>query len=348
LVDASDGEPGMLIPVLSSSSTNLPYVQQMDEYFQVTEMLPFLEYENYPLVAYNASTGTEIGDRGLVAFRGIDGSIFCGSTAEVVQQFERSKDEVRTSPHLYSQLLRIEGVELGSIYDAWRTVANATFEGEEQRRFWLESELTHFQTQREIWADIDSQREDDRSRQAFGLAEGLNTYSSEYLIRWLTNRKNFRCSDWGKIWHYVSENTPFDSRLFAIGLQWLYFAQAEGLSLSEAKSIVFALLQLAVFSNEDLRNFGTLLSDELSNDLLAIFGLLRPAFFLERLFVFLGAHGGPEDVLSIVRFVVSELPQEAYILDALRKSLVQLRTRLSDSEVLRLEVEELLSSIPAA
>jgi len=51
-LDIADGRPGMLVPLFSSSTTNMPYVQQMDEFLLVKEMVPFLDYENYPIILH--------------------------------------------------------------------------------------------------------------------------------------------------------------------------------------------------------------------------------------------------------------------------------------------------------
>jgi hypothetical protein len=84
-VDVSNGRPGMLVPLLSSADTNLPYVQEMDEFFLLKEIIPFLEYENYPIVPESHGRSIAIGDRGLIAFRSVDGSIFCGNAEETLK-----------------------------------------------------------------------------------------------------------------------------------------------------------------------------------------------------------------------------------------------------------------------
>jgi len=180
-------------------------------------------------------------------------------------------------------------------------VSHITFEREDQRAFWVHCELALFQSQVHLWEELDSKKADDNSRREFGLAEALNTYSSEYLVRWLANRKNLICADWTKIWHYVAEAAPFEGRLFEIGLQWLYFMQAEGLDLSEAKSVVYVMLQQARYSKGNPADLGSFLSDELSNNLPTVFGLLRPTSLFEALLTFLGSHGEADDVLKIAR-----------------------------------------------
>ena len=90
LIDISDGEPGMLVPLLSSPHTNLPYVQQMDEFLFIREVAPFLEYENYPIVPADEPRSINIGEKGLIAFRSFDGSIRCGDIQEIVGYIETS------------------------------------------------------------------------------------------------------------------------------------------------------------------------------------------------------------------------------------------------------------------
>ena len=71
-LDLSNGRPGMLVPLISSPNTNLPYVQQMDEFLMVKELVPFLDYENYPIVQNKEERIIAIGEQGLVAFRSPD------------------------------------------------------------------------------------------------------------------------------------------------------------------------------------------------------------------------------------------------------------------------------------
>src|ERR1700730_13726528 len=127
-VDISDGHPGMLIPIFSSNSTNLPYVQQMDEYFQIREMLPFLDYENYSLVLAERGRTVGVGDRGLVAFRSTDHSIVYGNTTEIIEYIGLHRELIQRSAHLDSQLRRIEGEKLSSMYEPWRLFAKESFE----------------------------------------------------------------------------------------------------------------------------------------------------------------------------------------------------------------------------
>ena len=116
-LDISDGRIGMLIPVLSSPATNLPYVQQMDEFLQVREVIPFLEYENYPTLPSQERRAVAVGDKGLVAFRSFDETIVCGDVAEIIQYISRNREPISRHPLLHSQLNRVEAAELTPSYE---------------------------------------------------------------------------------------------------------------------------------------------------------------------------------------------------------------------------------------
>jgi hypothetical protein len=312
-VDISDGHPGMLIPIFSSNSTNLPYVQQMDEYYQIREMLPFLDYENYNLVLAERGRTVSVGDRGLVGFRSTDHSIVYGNTAEIIEYIDAHRQLIQRSAHLDSQLRRIEGEKLSSMYEPWRLVAKESFERPDQQAFWLNSEVALFQSQAKIWEEIDSDQHQGRSEKQSGLKGQLGTYSHEYLIRWLSDRSNFIYSDWVKVWHYVNERNPFEQRLVDVAQRWLFFSQASGGDLGEARSILFTLLHYARFSKGALSELGSFLSDELSDSPFSIFYFLRPSMLFSNLFWFLGNFGDPRSVVTLARFCASELPQETYI-----------------------------------
>jgi hypothetical protein len=341
-IDLSDGYPGMLIPIFSSNSTNLPYVQQMDEYFQVKEMLPFLEYENYNLVIADEARTVDIDDKGLVAFRSTDNSVICGSTTEIIRYIEKSKELIQKSAHLYSQLQRIEGDKLTSMYESWRIVSKESFEHQDQRAFWLNSEVSLFQSQRHIWDEIDSEKQEERSGKQIGLKQSASRYSTEYLIRWLSDRHNFIYSDWAKVWHYVNEGNPFEQRLLDVAQQWLFFSQAEGSDLGEARSILFTLLHRARFSKGTLGELGSFLSNEFSDDPYSIFYFLRPSELFANLFWFLGGYGESDDVLEIASFCADELPREKYIIDAIIEGLTILIDRPNEDEAVRREAKKLV------
>ena len=148
-IDLNQGRPGMLIPLISSDSTNMPYVQQMDEFFIIKNLMPFLEYDCYPLVSPGISRDITLGDQGLIAFRNPDGSIFCGNAKEALAFLSTNSELVSQDALLRMQLNRIESLELPTSRDGWRDAADWVFESQEQKRLWIDAETHVFLKQKQ-------------------------------------------------------------------------------------------------------------------------------------------------------------------------------------------------------
>jgi hypothetical protein len=227
-IDLAEGQPGMLIPVFTSPNTNIPYVQQMDEFMLVKEIVPFLEYENYQCFAYDNPRTIAVGDKGIIAFRSFDESIVCGDFEEVVDYIDQNQAPIAKNLVLQLQLQRVESTDLKKSYELWRLVATKIFDDEEQAKFWVDSELQLFQKQKRIWADIDPLDQDDL-RSGEGLQHtSITQVGTEYLLRWLSNRVNFSAKNWTTIWHYVHEKLPFDDRVSQVALARMYSLASVG------------------------------------------------------------------------------------------------------------------------
>ena len=149
LLDLAEGKPGMLVPVFSSRTTNVPYVQQMDEFLLVREVVPFFEYENYeclPSQYSQSETPTiAIGDKGLIAFRSTNDQIVIGDFEEILKYISENGELIQRDPVLRLQLQRIESAELNPSYALWREVAPKIFSNDVQAKFWIDSELQLYQ-----------------------------------------------------------------------------------------------------------------------------------------------------------------------------------------------------------
>jgi len=325
-IDISEGRPGMLIPLFSSPNTNLPYVQQMDEFFQVRELVPFLEYENYKTAPSEKARSIAINDQGLVAFRSTDNAIVCGDVTEILQYIADNQALVSQDQILRSQLHRIEAAELKPSYEAWRAVAGLTFDDEDQRKFWIDSELQLFQKQKKIWADIDSKDTSAAKGDQGSIYVSISEHSTEYLLRWLSTRSNFVSKDWTKIWHYVNEETPFDERVEEIALSWIYFLGDEDHDLQQTKSVVYVLLERWK-AHPKWTEFGEFLSDRLASDPSLLFTFLRPKRLFRGLFGFLSINGEFSDVLKILKFCATEGPKDEETLELLKATMQTLYDR---------------------
>ncbi|HEX3708379.1 MAG TPA: hypothetical protein VHV56_00680 [Pseudolabrys sp.] len=293
----------------------------MDEFLQIREVIPFLEYENYPIVLAENQRPISIGDNGLIAFRSFDGEIICGDFNEVLQYVSAHKESLANNPILKSQLNRIEATELSPSYDVWRAVAGQVFESEKQQAFWVDSELQIFQKQKKIWTEIDTVDTETQRAAESGLGSPISELSTEYIIQWLNYRPNFLARDWTMAWHYVNERMPFDDRLVQIALNWMFFIGAENQDLHQIKSILYGLLEREKSTNTEVPGLGEFLSDRLAIDPSLIFSFLRPKRFLLMLISFLARNGEMDDVLRLITFCMKELPKEGYIVDALKYAL---------------------------
>lgn len=155
-LDIAEGKPGMLVPVFSSQNTNMPYVQQMDEFLLIKEMVPFLEYENYRCIPNtDDAPNVAVGDKGLIAFRSFDERVVCGDFEDALTYISEHANSIAKDPVLHLQLQRIKSAELNPSYALWRDVSSRIFIDESQSKFWLDSELLLYQKQKRIWAEID-------------------------------------------------------------------------------------------------------------------------------------------------------------------------------------------------
>ena len=93
----------MLVPVFSSDKTNMPYVQQMDEYLLVKDIIPFLEYENYTTLPAERALSVSLGEKGVIAFRSADDAIICGDFQDVLA-YVRDHVDLLTKDPLLKQL----------------------------------------------------------------------------------------------------------------------------------------------------------------------------------------------------------------------------------------------------
>jgi hypothetical protein len=321
LLDIAEGCPGMLVPLFSSKKTNMPYVQQMDEYLIVKDVIPFLEYENYAIVPSDAPRSVSLGDKGIIAFRSVDNAIICGDFEEVLTYIGAHLDLVSNDPVLRMQLHRVESAELKPSYENWRKVAAQVFDDVDQGKFWIDSELQLFQKQKRIWRDIDRLDADESKGDDSEAYDSLRTKSTEYLIRWLSQRSNFTSRNWTRLWHYVHERLPFDDRVAQIGVNWMYALHAESEDFSQTKTVMYALLQGWLTLGKDYPDYGEFLSDRLATEPSFLFSLLRPKKLFELLFDYLVARGNLDDVLKLLRFSISDLPNEPYITETIENAL---------------------------
>lgn len=92
----------------------------------------------------------------------------------------------------------------------------------------------------------------------------------------------------------------------------------------QSKSIIYALLQGWALLGKDFPDYGEFLSDRLATDASLLFGLLRPKDLFRQLIGYLAINGNLDDVLNLIRFSITELPKEEYIVKSLRGALAMI------------------------
>jgi hypothetical protein len=324
-IDVSNGQPGMLVPLLSSPVTNLPYVQEMDEFLIIKEIIPFLEYENYPTIPEgqeHQERSVAIGDRGLIAFRSADGSIFCSNSEEVLKYVAENRALIQTNLALRVQLYRIEAVGLEKSYDAWRDLAKSKFADEKQRTLWLESEFRLYHKQQEIWDEIGADEFEPEKPSRPGLEKPLPEYDVEQLVRWLNIRSNYFAKGWTTVWHYVNARAPFDDRVSLIGINWMYAVNEEDADFEQSKSILYALFYRSKKSKDaDWRELSEFILERVTAEPALVYSFLKPSGLLPDLLVFLATFGSVDYVLRLIKFCVENVPKEKHILVAMEGAL---------------------------
>jgi hypothetical protein len=50
-LDFAPDRPGVMVPVFSNIGTNIPYVQSLDEFYQIEEFFPYFQYEEFGFVS---------------------------------------------------------------------------------------------------------------------------------------------------------------------------------------------------------------------------------------------------------------------------------------------------------
>jgi hypothetical protein len=230
--------PGMVVPVFKMAGSNLPFVQQMDEFYVVTDMLPFLTSEHYVFTAdFSTKETVTINEPGLVAFRSFDGTYQIMPIRDLFVFRDRFRSELQDFPLLNLQVARACGAPRGELHQMWHAVA-ADMLPEDNRLGWVDSEHQLHQREAQIWRLIGEKPDDDIKLDA---ADGDASF--ERLFAWLNRNK--LSSDWGRVWIKAFLKRPFDERMLWLGSDWIEARLAELSPVSEIKPVLFLLLEAA-------------------------------------------------------------------------------------------------------
>lgn len=310
IIDLQNGKPGMLIPVFITEKSNLPYVQEMDEFMRVFDMVPFFDYDRYSVIPSSKDFTVQTGDGGLIAFRSYDGEIIQGDIPIIFKYIEENRIFIKNCPTLDIQIQRIEAANLSSSYLAWEAVALSAFKNPEVRKFWLSAEYHTFKKLKSIWESIDTTPEP-IDYGPFTTVEIISEFSTEYLIRWLSDSTNFHLDRWIQIWRNVLSRTPFDIRMIEIGTEWLYYMHAEQEEISKIKEVLYIVLEY--WSNEIHMDssIAEYVSDLFDPNIYLILEFITPKEFLLYIFDCLTFSENFKLSLQIIEFLAQHISIDA-------------------------------------
>ncbi|PDT00921.1 hypothetical protein CO666_27685 [Rhizobium chutanense] len=256
LIDLCPGAAGLLIPVFKIEGSNLPFVQEMDESFEVYDMQPYIAVENYEYCLPPQVAATDIGEKGIIAFRSFDDAIFVGDVSDVLAFRDSNRLELPEVPMLDLQLARICAEPVSLMHSKWKAVGSRHL-GESRTQSWSDGEFSLFQKNRLIWENINTIRDNPKDT----FIENLNSHSFEYLFRWLVG--NTLSQHWAKVWIRAFKLSPFDERIHAIAEPWLRNEMAQNSFIKDIKLILFCYLDDLTKYDPDRNDFKEILTEYL-------------------------------------------------------------------------------------
>lgn len=256
-LDLAPGRPTLLIPVFIREGMNTPYVQSMDEFYRIEEFCPYYDCEEFDFVSEDRSLRASVGQGGIVAFRAPDGTIFFGGIDEVFEIVECRPDIMTHAPFLKMQLDRIAVASLAEQYANWQEVANALFEDANQRKLWLDGELSLYQNNDKIWKRIEAKDKPVPSKR-LSIESG---FDDEDIIMLLSDPQYYEFSGWEALWLQLKSRLPRDERVYLIANDWLYALFSSMVEIGRPRRVFVEVLAYWKLVSEPDHRFAEFLSE---------------------------------------------------------------------------------------
>ena len=199
-------------------------------------MKPYFSADNYEYCLSDVRISTDVGEKGVIAFRSFDESVYVGDISSVMKYRDANRVEFSNYPLLDLQLARICGEAVSALYEKWRSAAKLYFNGKEINS-WCDGELALFQKNGAIWRSINSEK----IKYEAEIHEVFGSHSFEYIFRWLV--ANMDHNNWPNVWVKAFKMYPFDERLHAIANKWLVSAMGSGVYIGELRLILYCHLE---------------------------------------------------------------------------------------------------------
>ncbi|MBJ7405691.1 MAG: hypothetical protein JHD07_21250 [Bradyrhizobium sp.] len=214
----------------------------MDEHYHIEEFFPYYQYERFDFVDESRSLFADVGKVGLVAFRSVEGDIWCGEphgTNDYLKQHAATLDEF---PLLKLQLLRIARAPLAQQYEAWRSTSEKYFTAASQKTHWLEAELLSFQSTDKIWNRIRSKELPKDAPQSL-VSDETAAMDAEELFGVLSDPENFEVGGWDVVWFKLKDMLPIDERIYHLANEWLFAVLGSNLAVGRTRHVLAEALR---------------------------------------------------------------------------------------------------------
>jgi hypothetical protein len=290
-LDFAPDRPGVMVPVFSKIGTNIPYVQSLDEFYQIEEFFPYFQYEEFGFVSESRVFEADVGEGGLIAFRSPAQEIICGGTDAVLFYLENKEYELEKAPLLKLQLLRIANAPLAQQYEIWRLAAERYFENKDQQAHWLDAELLTHQSNDRIWKRIKDKKSYSGPKHP-SMAQKMRAVDPsdpEQRIVLLSDPQYYDFVGWDLEWFILKSQLPVDERVYLIANDWLYAVFSSNIEIAKTKNVLADVLKywrsVGVVDDQflefliELLQSGSFFSDELG---LSNSALLAALYIIER------------------------------------------------------------------
>jgi hypothetical protein len=298
-IDTSEGQPGLVIPVFRIEKTNIPFVQEMDEFFNIICFVPYYEADEYSLVPLESPIICNENEPGVIAFIQPDSTVFAGRMKDIFSYLQVNDKELLVSPLLRAQLMRITSADLAAQYDAWKLVAQSCFESERQQEAWVRAELELSQRSKHLWRIIGSFDLNRKLPKKIDYDRGAID-DPERLLDIIANRANFAATNWSQLWFMLLAHMPIDARVHNLASQWLYHMYSLGSPFFRAGDVLCACIEHQASTGEDDPSFVDFLFELVEEGLLFTAEMRIPAGVMGKAFDILGTRSDHDSFLTLV------------------------------------------------
>jgi len=234
---------GLLYPVFSLAPHNIPFVQQIDEDYRISEFVEAFDLENFFSVSSEVGKEFRVGDYCPLAYFDHAGTLVETDLDQMRIGFAGLEENILVHIGSLPTLTRLHIARalqrpIGEQAIIWREFANSYIRDEQARQIYLHSQMTTSMSEKQIWDGIRT------STPVASVTFDQDAFFGEMdvtrLRLWLTqNRNDFRFP-YG--WLRLDKLSRPDEQLLELGSGWFLSRYSEMKGLSGAAVAIFARL----------------------------------------------------------------------------------------------------------